>query len=265
MYASYGLWNRLVVELWAAVGGGFWPWSAWFSLGLVAFSHQLGIEYRLVSHLGRGIIYFIRFSQWQKTSSWCLHTISMVLDMCKKCFSKLQTIVLIPTHGLQKKRIENSDGKLPGNGVQNSKIHFRTKWTVSWTHHFGQRQSSFGAPPQHPSTNQPHLRCARISLASISPLPPKCPQKWKERKKKKNATLNFFAVPNHQTQTSLIAALIFVPKLGYHLATDLSSTSLERGCLKQRSRHGCFINRSSGSLLSVSFLWCSRCIFSWAH
>ena len=66
--------------------------------------------------------------------------------------------------------------------------------------HFGQRQSSFGAPPQHPSTNQPHLRCARISLASISPLPPKCPQKWKERKKKKNATLNFFAVPNHQTQ-----------------------------------------------------------------
>ena len=56
IYASYGLWNQLVVELWAAVGGGFWPWSAWFSLGLVAVSHQLGIEYRLVSHLGTCII-----------------------------------------------------------------------------------------------------------------------------------------------------------------------------------------------------------------
>jgi hypothetical protein len=47
IYASYGLWNQLVVELWAAVGGGFWPWSAWFSLGLVAVSHQPGIEYRI--------------------------------------------------------------------------------------------------------------------------------------------------------------------------------------------------------------------------
>ena len=54
----------------------------------------------------------------------------MVLDMCKKCFSKLQTIVLIPTHGLQKKRIENSDGKLPGNGAQISKMHFGSRWTV---------------------------------------------------------------------------------------------------------------------------------------
>ena len=39
----------------------------------------------------------------KKTSSCTLHNVSMVLDMCKKCFSKLQTIILIPTHGLQKK------------------------------------------------------------------------------------------------------------------------------------------------------------------
>jgi len=57
------------------------------------------------------------------------------------------------------------------------------------------------------------MRAPRI--APLKKAPPKCPQKWKEERKK-NAPLSFFATlatPTNLT-TSKIAALTFVPKLG---------------------------------------------------
>ena len=65
-----------------------------------------------VSYLGRGISNLFVSRNGKKTSSCTLRTISMVLDMCKTWFLLLQSILLIPTCALQKKRIENSDGKV---------------------------------------------------------------------------------------------------------------------------------------------------------
>ena len=44
----------------------------------------------------------------------------MVLDVCKKCFSKLQTILLIPTYGLQK-----NGSKIPMGSYQEMVRKFR--------------------------------------------------------------------------------------------------------------------------------------------
>jgi hypothetical protein len=73
--------------------------------------------------------------------------------------------------------------------TQNSKLHRRN---------CVRRQSSFGASPQHPSTQPATLALPCYALASISSLPPIMPPK-SGRKKKKNAPLNFFA-SQHQNQ-----------------------------------------------------------------
>jgi hypothetical protein len=81
------------------------------------------------------------------------------------------------------------------------------------------RQSSFGASPQHPST-QP----ATLALPLLRPslhiffAPHNAPQKWK---KEEERTSQLFRRPTPKP-TSLIAALTFVPKLGNELHHDAS-------------------------------------------
>ena len=64
-------------------------------------------------------------------SSYTLHNVSMGLNTRLRGFlSFYSMILLIPTHRLQKKRVENSDGKLPRNVVQDSNVQLPTRRTV---------------------------------------------------------------------------------------------------------------------------------------
>ena len=119
------------MELWAAVGGGFWPWSAWFSLGLVAVSHQLGTEYRI--SVTSWYVYYLIYSFLAMAKNFKLH-FAHRFDGTRRVQNVFLKLLRHSTNSdacLAKKTDENSDGKLPRNDVQNSKMHFGTKWTVS--------------------------------------------------------------------------------------------------------------------------------------
>ena len=63
-------------------------------------------------------------------SSYTLHNVSMGLNTRLRGFLRFYNTLLIPTRVMQKKRVEDSDGKLPRNVVQNWKMQLPTRRTV---------------------------------------------------------------------------------------------------------------------------------------
>ena len=63
-------------------------------------------------------------------SSYTLQHVSIGLNTRQRGFLRFYNMLLIPTRVMQKKRVQNSVGKLPRNVLQNLKVHLQTIWTV---------------------------------------------------------------------------------------------------------------------------------------